>query len=111
MATRSEPTEALGAPEPEIAVSVAPAASAVPTSTTDTVAIQRFIRADKATVHCRGRADDTLGSSAGAVRQTFYNLGRLTDPRSSAALQAGNCADSALANIGQVSSVIHPVLS
>jgi len=63
MATRPEPLEALGGVEPDVAASVAKAATAVQPSTTDTAAHERFIRPDKSTVHCRGPPDRALGSS------------------------------------------------
>jgi hypothetical protein len=83
MATRPQPLEALGGVEPEVAASVATAATAVPPSTTDTAAQERFIRPDKSTVHCRGRPDHALGSSAPPMPGRSVAHGRESDQTAS----------------------------
>ncbi len=76
MATRPEPLEALGGVEPDIAARGATAATAMPTSTTDTATHERFIRPDKSTVHCRGPPDHALGSSAPPMPGRSVDQGR-----------------------------------
>jgi len=66
MAARPEPLEALGCMEADVAVSVARAATAVPPSTIDRAAHERFIR-EKSTVHCRGPPDHAPDGSAPPV--------------------------------------------
>src|ERR1035441_11083672 len=76
MATRSEPLKALGGVEPDVAANVATAATAVPASTTDTAAHERFIGPNKSTVHCRGPPDQALGSPAPPMPRRSVDQGR-----------------------------------
>lgn len=83
IATRPQPLEALGGVEPDVAASVATAATAVLPSTTDTAAHERFIRPDKSTLHCRGPPDHALGSSAPPMPRRSVAHGRESDQTAS----------------------------
>ena len=67
-ATRPEPVETPEGFEPDVATSVAIAATALKPSTTAPVTHERFLRPDKSTFHCRGPSDQAHGGPASTSR-------------------------------------------